>query len=62
MKIFDEIEFHLLPHMSERILSNNVKDFQDFCDRVGQKAQDRGLNGGKTFRDSDVNEFRVGRC
>jgi hypothetical protein len=27
----------------QRILANNVKDFQSFCDRVGQKAQDRGL-------------------
>jgi len=25
------------------ILSNNVQDFQCFCDRVGQKAQDNGL-------------------
>ena len=27
----------------QRILANNVKNFQSFCDRVGQKAQDRGL-------------------
>jgi hypothetical protein len=24
-------------------ISPNVKDFQYFCDRIGQKAQDRGL-------------------
>jgi len=27
----------------QRILSNNVKDFQYFCDRIGQKTQDSGL-------------------
>ncbi len=25
------------------ILSNNVQDFQCFCDRVGQKAEDNDL-------------------
>jgi hypothetical protein len=25
------------------ILSNNVQDFQCFCDRVGQKAEENGL-------------------
>ncbi|MFN6383066.1 MAG: hypothetical protein ACK59J_22430 [Pseudanabaena sp.] len=25
------------------ILSNNVQDFQYFCDRVGQKSEENGL-------------------
>ncbi len=27
----------------ERLRALNVKDFQDFCDRVGREAQEKGL-------------------
>ena len=34
----------------QRILANNVKDFQYFCDHIGQKAQDRGLTEEKLLK------------
>ncbi len=27
----------------EKIRKNQIKDFQDFCDEVGKKAQEKGL-------------------
>lgn len=31
----------------QKIVSHNIKDFQDFCDRVGQKAEAKGLTENK---------------
>ncbi len=39
----EEVAVMLSMKEYQRILSNNVKDFQYFCDRIGQKAQDNGL-------------------
>lgn len=41
----------------QMILANNVKDFQSFCDRVGQKAQDRGLTEEKLLEILNPREF-----
>jgi hypothetical protein len=27
----------------QKIVSNNIQDFDNFCDQVGKKAQERGL-------------------
>jgi prevent-host-death family protein len=45
----EEVAIVLSMKEYQKILSNNIRDFQYFCDQVGQKAQEKGLTEEKLF-------------